>query len=99
MNDFQLPQPTFNTAKYEIIRTESGEKKRSYLENPALLEDELSVESYEAGISQQYQAIENALQNISNLTEQKEKLEAFLVGDPDTVPEDSSNSENTDLVE
>ena len=81
-----LPTPTFNVAKYEIVRTDSGDK-RSFLENPDMLEDEMAVESYEAGIDQQYQAIEIALQNVANLTAQKEKLERFLVDNPVPVAE------------
>ena len=76
-----LPTPTINVAKYGIVRTDSGDK-RSFLENPDMLEDEMTVESYEAGINQQYQAIETALQNVANLTAQKEKLEAWLVDNP-----------------
>ena len=76
-----LPTPTFNVAKYGIVRTDSGDK-RSFLEDPDMLEDEMTVESYEAGINQQYQAIETALQNVANLTAQKEKLEAWLVDNP-----------------
>ena len=81
-----LPTPTFNVAKYDIVRTDSGDK-RSFLENPDTLEDEMTVESYEAGIDQQYQAIETALQNVANLTAQKEKLERFLVDNPAPVAE------------
>ena len=76
-----LPTPTFNVAKYDIVRTDSGDK-RSFLENPDILEDEMTVESYEAGINQQYQAIETALQNVANLVAQKEKLEAFEAENP-----------------
>ena len=81
-----LPTPTFNVAKYDIVRTDSGDK-RSFLENPDMLEDEMTVESYEAGINQQHQAIEAALQNVANLTAQKEKLERFLVDNPVPVAE------------
>ena len=81
-----LPTPTFNVAKYDIVRTDSGDK-RSFLENPDMLEDEMAVEGYEAGINQQYQAIETALQNAANLTAQKEKLERFLVDNPGPVAE------------
>lgn len=76
-----LPTPTFNVAKYDIVRTDSGDK-RSFLENPDMLEDEMAVEGYEAGINQQYQAIETALQNVANLQAQKEKLEGWLVDNP-----------------
>ena len=76
-----LPTPTLNVAKYDIVRTDSGDK-RSFLENPDMLEDEMTVESYEAGINQQYQAIGTALQNVANLQAQKEKLEAWLVDNP-----------------
>ena len=76
-----LPTPTFNVAKYDIVRTDSGDK-RSFLENPDMLEDEMTVESYEAVINQQYQAIETALQNVANLVAQKAKLEAWLVDNP-----------------
>ena len=79
--------PTFNVAKYDIVRTDSGDK-RSFLENPDMLEDEMTVESYEAGINQQYQAIETALQNVANLQAQKEKLEAWLVDNPLPEPEE-----------
>ena len=81
-----LPAPTFNVAKYDIVRTDSGDK-RSFLENPDMLEDEMTVESYEAGINQQYQAMETALQNVANLKAQKEKLEAWLVDNPLPVEE------------
>ena len=81
MKQLLLPTPTFNVAKYDIVRTDSGDK-RSFLENPDMLEDEMTVESYEAGINQQHQAIETALQNVANLTAQKEKLERFLVDNP-----------------
>ena len=81
IKELLLPTPTFNVAKYDIVRTDSGDK-RSFLENPDMLEDEMAVESYEAGINQQYQAIETALQNVANLTAQKEKLERFLVDNP-----------------
>ena len=76
-----LPTPTFNVAKYDIVRTDSGDK-RSFLENPDILEDEMTVESYEAGINQQYHAIETALQNVAFLVAQKEKLEAFEAENP-----------------
>ena len=76
-----LPTPTFNVAKYDIVRTDSGDK-RSFLETPDILEDEMTVESYEAGINQQYQSIGTALQNVANLVAQKEKLEAWLVDNP-----------------
>ena len=76
-----LPTPTFNVAKYDIVRTDSGDK-RSFFETPDILEDEMTVESYETGINQQHQAIETALQNVANLTAQKEKLEAWLVDNP-----------------
>ena len=82
-----LPTPTFNVAKYDIVRTDSGDK-RSFLENPDMLEDEMTVESYEAGINQQYQAIETALQNVANLQAQKEKREAWLVDNPIVEPEE-----------
>ncbi len=81
IKNLPLPTPTFNVAKYDIVRTDSGDK-RSFLENPDMLEDEMTVESYEAGINQQYQAIETALQNVANLVEQKEKLEAFEAENP-----------------
>lgn len=76
-----LPTPTFNVAKYDIVRTDSG-GKRSFLDNPDMLEDEMTVESYEGVINQQYQAIETALQNVANLVAQKAKLEAWLVDNP-----------------
>ena len=76
-----LPTPTFNVAKYDIVRTDLGDK-RSFIETPDILEDEMTVESYDAGINQQYQAIETALQNVANLVAQKEKLEAWLVDNP-----------------
>lgn len=76
-----LPTPTFNVARYDIVRTGSGDK-RSFLGAPDILEDEMTIESYEAGINQQYQAIETALQNVANLQAQKEKLEAWLVDNP-----------------
>lgn len=78
---------TFNVAKYDIVRTDSGDK-RSFLETPDILEDEMTVESYETGINQQYQAIETALQNVANLVAQKEKLEAWLVDNPIVEPEE-----------
>ena len=81
IKNLPLPTPTFNVAKYDIVRTDSGDK-RSFLENPDILEDEMTVESYEAGINQQYQAIETALQNVANLVAQKEKLEAFEAENP-----------------
>ena len=81
IKNLPLPTPTFNVAKYDIVRTDSGEK-RSFPETPDILEDEMTVESYEAGINQQYQAIETILQNVANLVAQKEKLEAFLVANP-----------------
>ena len=81
-----LPTPTFNVAKYDIIRTDSGDK-RSFLETPDILEDEMTVESYEAGINQQYQSIETASQNVANLQAQKEKLEGWLVDNPIVVVE------------
>ena len=81
IKNLPLPTPTFNVAKYDIVRTDSGDK-RSFLENPDMLEDEMTVESYEAGINQQYQAIETALQNVANLVAQKEKLEAFEAENP-----------------
>ena len=90
-----LPTPTFNVAKYDIVRTDSGDK-RSFLENPDMLEDEMTVESYEAGINQQYQAIETALQNVANLTAQKEKLEAWLVDNPVEVGETEQTSIETE---
>ena len=82
-----LPTPTFNVAKYDIVRTDSGDK-RGFLETPDILEDEMTAESYEAGINQQYQAIETALQNVANLVAQKEKLEAWLVDNPVEEPEE-----------
>ena len=81
IKNLPLPTPTFNVAKYDIVRTDSGDK-RSFLETPDILEDEMTVESYEAGINQQYQAMETALQNVANLTAQKEKLEAFEAENP-----------------
>ena len=87
IKQLQLPTPTFNVAKYDIVRTDSGDK-RSFLETPDILEDEMTVESYDAGINQQYQAIETALQNVANLVAQKEKLEAWLVDNPIAEPEE-----------
>ena len=81
IKNLPLPTPTFNVAKYDIVRTDSGDK-RSFLETPDILEDEMTIESYEAGINQQYQAIETVLQNVANLQAQKEKLEAWLVDNP-----------------
>ena len=81
IKNLPLPTPTFNTAKYDIVRTDAGDK-RSFLENATVLEDEMTVESYEAVINQQYQAIETALQNVANLVAQKEKLEAWLADNP-----------------
>lgn len=81
IKNLPLPTPTFNVGKYDIVRTGSGDK-RNVLETPDILEDEMTVESYEAGINQQYQAIETALQNVANLVAQKEKLEAWLVDNP-----------------
>ena len=97
IKNLPLPTPTFNVAKYDIVRTDSGDK-RSFLEAPDILEDEMTVESYEAGINQQYQAIETALQNVANLTAQKEKLAAFEAENPpiereehEYQPEDTVN--------
>ena len=87
-----LPTPTFNVAKYDIVRTDSGDK-RSFLETPDILEDEMTVESYEAGINQQYQAIETALQSIANLVAQKEKLTNFLELNPPVVDEPDEQSQ------
>lgn len=87
IKNLPLPTPTFNVAKYDIVRTDSGDK-RSFLETPDILEDEMAVESYEAGIEQQYQAIETALQNVANLVAQKEKLEAWSVDNPLPEPEE-----------
>ena len=94
IKNLSLPAPTFNVAKYDIVRTDSGDK-RSFLENPDMLEDEMTVESYEAGINQQYQAIETALQNVANLQAQKEKLEAWLVDNPPVVGEPEYQPEDT----
>ena len=95
IKNLPLPTPTFNVAKYDIVRTDSGDK-RSFLENPDMLEDEMTVESYEAGINQQYQAIETALQNVANLQAQKEKLEAWLVDNPIVVEETEQTSIETE---
>ena len=95
IKNLPLPTPTFNVAKYDIVRTDSGDK-RSFLETPDILEDEMTVESYEAGINQQYQAIETALQNVANLTAQKEKLEAWLVDNPIVVGETEQTSIETE---
>ena len=93
IKNLPLPTPTFNVAKYDIVRTDSGDK-RSFLENPDMLEDEMTVESYEAGINQQYQAIETALQNVANLVAQKEKLEAWLVDNPIAVEDTEIDAED-----
>ena len=105
IKNLPLPTPTFNVAKYDIVRTDSGDKRR-FLENPDMLEDEMTVESYEAGINQQYQAIETALQNVANLTAQKEKLEAWLLDNPlpepaeePVVVEQPADSEDTPTEE
>ena len=97
IKNLPLPTPTFNVAKYDIVRTDSGDK-RSFLETPDILEDEMTIESYEAGINQQYQAIETALQNVANLVAQKEKLAAFEAEnppiereEPEYQPEDTVN--------
>lgn len=86
IKNLPLPTPTFNVAKYDIVRTDSGDK-RSFLEIPDILEDEMTMESYEAGINQQYQAIERALQNVANLQVQKDKLEEWLVENPAQAPD------------
>ena len=94
IKNLPLPTPTFNVAKYDIVHTDSGDK-RSFLETPDILEDEMAIESYEAGINQQYQAIETALQNVANLQAQKEKLEAWLVDNPIVVVEPLEEPETT----
>lgn len=98
IKQLSLPTPTFNVARYDIVRTDAGDK-RSFLETPDILEDEMTVESYEAGINQQYQAIETALQNVANLQAQKEKLEAWLVDNPIVVVEQPDDSEDTPTEE
>lgn len=82
-----LPTPTFNVGKYEIVGPDP-EGKRSYYETPEILEDEMTIEAYEAGIKQQYDAIGECLQKIANLIPQRDKKQAWRDENPLPVEEE-----------